>query len=45
MIDKLAGEYEYIVTMEENVASGGLGDKVLEYLNKARSGVKVLASI
>lgn len=42
MIDKLAGEYEYIVTMEENVASGGLGDKVLEYLNKARSGVKVL---
>ena len=42
MIDKLAGEYEYIVTMEENVASGGLGDKVLEYLNKARADVKVL---
>ena len=33
MIDELAGSYEYIVTMEENVASGGLGDKVLEYIN------------
>lgn len=42
MIDELARDYECIVTMEENVASGGLGDKVLEHLNETNADVKVL---
>ncbi|MBO4845175.1 MAG: 1-deoxy-D-xylulose-5-phosphate synthase [Lachnospiraceae bacterium] len=42
MIDKLASEYELIVTMEENVACGGLGDKVLEYVCASGIDTKVL---
>ena len=42
MIDELARDYECIVTMEENVANGGLGDKVLEHLNETNADVKVL---
>ncbi len=42
MIDELANNYECIVTMEENVANGGLGDKVLEHLNETKADVKVI---
>ena len=42
MIDKLASEYELIVTMEENVACGGLGDQVLEYVCASGIDTKVL---
>ena len=42
MIDELARDYECIVTMEENVANGGLGDKVLEHLNDTGAKVKIL---
>lgn len=42
MIDELANNYECIVTMEENVANGGLGDKVLEHLNETKADVNVI---
>ena len=42
MIDKLSGEYDAIVTMEENVASGGLGEKVIEHVNDAKLDVNVV---
>ncbi|MBP5745875.1 MAG: 1-deoxy-D-xylulose-5-phosphate synthase, partial [Lachnospiraceae bacterium] len=42
MIDELARDYECIVTMEENVANGGLGDKVLEHVNETGAKVKIL---
>ncbi|MCR5800274.1 MAG: 1-deoxy-D-xylulose-5-phosphate synthase [Lachnospiraceae bacterium] len=32
MTEQLAKEHELLVTMEENVASGGFGDKVIDYL-------------
>lgn len=42
MIDRLAAKYELIVTMEENVACGGLGDKVIEYVCANDIKTKVL---
>ncbi len=42
MIDKLASKYKLIVTMEENVACGGLGDKVIEYVCANDIETKVL---
>ena len=42
MIDRLASKYELIVTMEENVACGGLGDKVIEYVCANDIKTKVL---
>lgn len=33
MIEKLAFSHELIVTMEENVGSGGMGEKVSEYIS------------
>ena len=37
-----SGEHSLIVTMEENVASGGYGEKVREYLSEHAKGCKVL---
>ena len=42
MIDKLSQNHDLIVTMEENVASGGLGDKVIEFVNSRKLDVDVL---
>lgn len=42
MIEKLSQNHDLIVTMEENVASGGLGDKVIEFVNSRKLDVDVL---
>ena len=34
MVDELAANHDLIVSMEENVANGGFGDKVIEYANE-----------
>ena len=41
MIEKLASEYDAIITMEENVASGGLGEKVVDFVNSSKLDVAV----
>ena len=42
MIDILSQNHDLIVTMEENVASGGLGDKVIEYVNEKKLDADIL---
>lgn len=42
IIDEALKTHELIVTMEENVASGGFGEKVRDYLGTVRSTVKLL---
>ena len=45
LIDELTKDHDLIVTMEENVLSGGYGEKVLAYLNETGSlakGVRTL---
>lgn len=42
MISRLQSEHRLLVTMEENVKSGGFGEAVLEYLNETGSKVKSL---
>lgn len=42
MLEKLAKEHHLIVTIEENVASGGYGEKVLEFINRKKLHVNVL---
>ena len=42
MIDEAQKKHELIVTMEENVASGGFGEKVRDYLGTAQGSVKLL---
>lgn len=42
MLDEAAQSHRLIVTMEENVASGGFGEKVRDYLDKTRTGVQIL---
>lgn len=42
MIDEALKNHELIVTMEENVASGGFGEKVRGYLGTVRSSIKLL---
>ncbi len=42
MIEKLSQNHDLIVTMEENVASGGLGDKVIEFVSSRKLDVDVL---
>lgn len=44
MLDSLAKDHEVIVTMEENVKSGGLGSAVVEYLHTAYPEVQVLSA-
>ena len=40
MIEKAAKEHDLIVTLEENVKSGGFGEKVLDYINENGLSVK-----
>ncbi|MDE7321160.1 MAG: 1-deoxy-D-xylulose-5-phosphate synthase [Lachnospiraceae bacterium] len=42
MLDKAVQDHRLIVTMEENVASGGFGEKVRDYLDKNSSNVRLL---
>ena len=42
MLHYLATDHSMIVTMEENVKSGGFGEKVLEYYNETGADVQVL---
>lgn len=41
-IDEISKEHKLLVTMEENVASGGMGEKVTEYVNNRELDVKVV---
>ena len=43
MLMRAAAEHELIVTLEENVRTGGFGDQVLEYLNDIGSEVEVIS--
>ena len=44
LLNKLIDEYEYFVTIEEGVISGGFGSSILEYFNKkkVKKNIKVL---
>lgn len=42
MVRYLAKEHDLLVTMEENVASGGFGEKVLDLADREKLDVKVL---
>lgn len=43
ILDEAAGSHRLIVTMEENVASGGFGEKVRQYLDSRDTDVKLLS--
>jgi len=43
MVDRLVAEHQLLVTLEENVASGGYGEKVREYVDEQALAVKVTA--
>ena len=43
MIRRLSGNHGLIVTMEENVASGGLGEKVRALADEERLPVRILS--
>ena len=43
ILDEAAKDHRLIVTMEENVASGGFGEKVRSYLDKTHPEMKLLA--
>lgn len=42
LLRQVAGEHRLIVTLEENVRSGGFGDRVLEYLNDIGAQTRVI---
>ena len=42
MIDKLSTDHKVIITMEENVPNGGIGDKVAYYVQENHPGVRVI---
>ncbi len=42
LLEYLAKDHTLIVTMEENVRSGGFGEKVLEYYSDTHAGLQVL---
>ena len=42
ILRKAAADHMLVVTMEENVRSGGMGDRVLEYYNDICAGVQVI---
>ena len=44
MLESLAKDHEVIVTMEENVKSGGFGSAVVEYMHTAYPEVQVLSA-
>ena len=41
MLENLAEDHSLFVTIEENVFSGGFGEQVLEYVNRAKLNVRV----
>ncbi len=41
-VQKLQAEHKLLVTMEENVKSGGFGEAVLDYLNETGSGTRCI---
>ena len=41
-LQRMASSHKLIVTLEENVRTGGFGDHVLEYLNDISSDVRVI---
>ena len=43
MLERTAEDHRLIVTMEENVRSGGFGDQVLEYLNDTGKPIRVIS--
>ena len=43
MLDRLAQNHTMLVTLEENVASGGFGEKVREYADTADLGLKIVS--
>ncbi|MDE7476922.1 MAG: 1-deoxy-D-xylulose-5-phosphate synthase, partial [Lachnospiraceae bacterium] len=43
ILDEIVREHGLIVTMEENVASGGFGEKVRDYLDQKHFGTKLIA--
>lgn len=42
MLDRLAKEHKILVTMEENVATGGFGSQVADYMRREYPEVKIL---
>lgn len=42
MVRRLAEDHELLVTMEENVASGGFSEKVRDLIQRERLGIRVL---
>lgn len=42
MLDRLAKEHKILVTMEENVATGGFGSQVADYMRREHPEVKIL---
>ncbi|MDO4331652.1 MAG: 1-deoxy-D-xylulose-5-phosphate synthase [Eubacteriales bacterium] len=42
MVRRLARNHELLVTLEENVASGGFGEKVRELVDREKLGIQVL---
>lgn len=42
MVTRLASEHELLVTIEENVISGGFGQSILSYVNNNNLDIKVL---
>lgn len=43
LLKELSGEHKLIVTMEENVLSGGFGERILDFAGRENLSVKVLA--
>ena len=41
MLEKLAEDHSLFVTIEENVLAGGFGERVLDYVNRAKLNVRV----
>ncbi len=42
LIRSLAGDHKLLVTMEENVLTGGFGEHVCRYVSESETGIKVL---
>lgn len=45
MVRRLAADHELLVTMEENVSSGGFGEKVRELVDRENLGIRVLTIV
>jgi 1-deoxy-D-xylulose-5-phosphate synthase len=42
MLQQLAEQHKLVVTMEENILSGGFGERVLDYYNHIQSDLRVM---